>query len=51
MIYGHLQDVSDARKGTFLASKAIYILSLGNKERVKNMHQDQKEDPPLQFSC
>lgn len=47
MIYGRLQDASDVGKGTFLANKAIYIFSLGNKEDVKNLYQDQKEDPSL----
>lgn len=42
--YGHLQNVSDVGKGTFLANKAIYILSLGNKEHDKNLYQDQKKD-------
>lgn len=44
MIYGHLHNVSDVEKGTFLATKAIYILLLGNKEHGKKLYPDQKEN-------
>lgn len=47
MIYSLLQDASDVGKGTFLANKVIYICSLDVKEHVKNLYQDQKEDPSL----
>ena len=44
MIYGHLHNASDVEKGIFLANKAIYILSLGNKEHGKKLYPDQKEN-------